>query len=280
MKIRQITKVVQGYSTVDGAGVKLIRVIGHRDVREADPFLLLDSFDSIHPDEYIKGFPMHPHRGIETVTYLIQGRIDHKDTLGNGGVITQGQSQWMTAGGGIMHQEMPQATDRLFGLQMWLNLPKKDKMTAPAYFDITQDMIGLHTMEQGTVRVIAGEYQGTRGVTPPYVKATMLDVALLPKQTLAIPVDKEANLFIYLLEGGGEFDDESRKPLERRTAAIFGPGDTLKVTSGDDGARFMVFYGRPLKEPIAWGGPIVMNTEEELEHAFAELNQGTFIKHT
>jgi redox-sensitive bicupin YhaK (pirin superfamily) len=278
MEIRQIKRVVRGRSTMDGAGVKLIRVLGGEDTREIDPFLMMDAFDSTNPDDYVRGFPMHPHRGIETVTYLIKGRIDHEDSLGNSGTIAEGESQWMTSGSGILHQEMPQPSDRIFGLQMWLNLPQKDKMTQPAYFDISRDMIKVHEVEQGTVRVIAGSYADTQGVSPKFVKATMLDIALRPDQAFQLPVHKEANLFIYLLEGGGAFDTESSKPLERRTAAIFGSGDTLQVKSGAEGAHFMVFYGKPLREPIAWAGPIVMNTEEELQQAFDELHTGTFIR--
>ena len=278
MNIRQIKRIVKGRQTVDGAGVKLIRVLGPNDTSDIDPFLLLDAFDSTNPADYLKGFPMHPHRGIETVTYLIKGRIDHQDSLGNSGSITEGESQWMTAGSGILHQEMPQLSDRIFGLQMWLNLPKKDKMTQPAYFDISADMIKVHELEQGTVRVIAGRYAETQGVSPKFVKATMLDITLHSEQAFFLPVDEDANLFIYLLEGGGAFDTQSPEPLERRTAAIFGPGDAIQVKSGAEGARFMVFYGKPLNEPIAWGGPIVMNTEGELRQAFNELESGTFIK--
>lgn len=278
MKKREIKRIVRGYATVDGAGVKLIRVLGHDDVGDIDPFLMMDAFDSTDPKDYIKGFPMHPHRGIETVTYLIKGRIDHKDSLGNIGTIGEGESQWMTSGKGILHQEMPQISDRLFGLQMWLNLPRKDKMTHPAYLDIHSDMMGVRETEQGTVRVIAGQYDGASGVTPNYVKATMLDVALRPEQAFSLPVDKEANLFVYLVEGSCAFGNAGGQSQERRTAAIFGPGDTLYAKSGAEGARFMVFYGKPLREPIAWAGPVVMNTNDELQQAFQELNNGTFIR--
>ena len=278
MKIRQIKRTVKGRPTVDGAGVKLIRVLGHDDVRDIDPFLMMDAFDSDRSEDYIKGFPMHPHRGIETVTYLVKGQIDHEDSLGNVGSISEGESQWMTAGSGILHQEMPQASDRMFGLQMWLNLPKKDKMTAPTYFDIKGDMIGVREIEQGTVRVIAGKYEDTMGVEPKFVKVTMMDVTLHSEAKLELPVDEESNLFIYLVEGSGNFDTESHQLLEKRTAAIFGSGDTLQVKAGLEGVRFMVFYGQPLRESIAWAGPIVMNTNEELDEAFRELRNDTFIK--
>ncbi len=277
MTIRQIKKTIKGRPTVDGAGVQLVRVLGRGDVQDIDPFLMLDAFDSTNPEDYVRGFPMHPHRGIETITYLIHGQVDHEDSLGNAGSIGNGESQWMTAGSGILHQEMPQPSERMFGLQLWLNMPRKDKMTPPAYCGITPDMIGLHTMDQGTVRVISGQYNDAKGIEPKLVKASVFDVALLPDQEFSLPVPDECTLITYLLEGGGNFDTSSQ-PLETRTAAVFGPGDTLSVTSGPKGARFMVFYGKPLREPIAWGGPIVMNTEDELQMAFTELRYGSFIK--
>lgn len=273
---KEVIKMVQGYPTKDGAGVSLTRVVGHNDVREADPFLMLDAFDSTNPEDYIRGFPMHPHRGIETVTYLIEGRIDHKDSLGNAGTIGAGQSQWMTAGSGILHEEMPQESDRLFGLQLWVNLPQKDKMTPPQYYDISS--IPTVQIEEGTVRVIAGAFGDTQGAQPRHVQATMLDISLKPDATFSMPVDEEATVLIYILEGEGFFGPEFVQPIKSRTAAIFGRGDTFLAKSGADDLRFMLVAGRPLHEPIAWGGPIVMNTQEELQTAFRELEQGTFIR--
>lgn len=276
--VKDIIKTVKGHPTQDGAGVKLIRVVGRDDIREADPFLMLDAFDSSNPADYIRGFPMHPHRGIETVTYLIDGQIDHRDSLGSAGTIGAGQSQWMTAGSGILHEEMPQRSDRLFGLQLWVNLQQKDKMTPPRYFDITNDMIPTVPLEQGTVRVIAGAYGDYRGVEPRHVRATMLDIRLAPDEQFNMPVDAEATVLIYILEGEGFFGPDGGRAVGRRTAVIFGRGDAFFAKAGAEGLRFVLFAGRPLREPVAWGGPIVMNTQEELQTAFRELTQGTFIK--
>lgn len=278
MSICEVQKVIKGHATQDGAGVKLIRVVGHDDVREADPFLMLDAFDSDNPADYIRGFPMHPHRGIETVTYLIEGQIDHRDSLGNAGSIFAGQAQWMTAGSGILHEEMPQKSSRMFGLQLWVNLPQPDKMTAPQYFDITNDMIPTVQLAEGSVRVIAGAFDGVKGVEPRHVQATMLDIRLNPDAAFCMPVDEETTVLIYTLEGRGFFGPEGRAPLDRRTAAVFGSGDTFYAKAGAEGLRFVLFAGRPLREPVAWGGPIVMNTQDELRTAFRELEQGTFIK--
>lgn len=274
---KQITKIVKGYPTQDGAGVSLIRVIGHDDVSDADPFLMLDAFDSTNPDDYIRGFPLHPHRGIETVTYLIEGRIDHRDSLGNAGSIGAGQSQWMTAGSGILHEEMPRKSDRLFGLQLWVNLPRRDKMTPPRYFDITNEMIPTVQLKDGTVRILAGTFGGASGTEPQHVKVTMLDIRLNPGKPFTMPVDDAATVLVYTLEGEGLFGPDGGHPVKSRTAAIFGRGDTFAVTSGAEGLRFVLFAGRPLREPVAWGGPIVMNTRDELQAAFRDLEQGTFV---
>ncbi len=276
--IKNIVKTVKGHPTQDGAGVSLIRVIGYNDVKESDPFLMLDAFDSTNPKDYIKGFPMHPHRGIETVTYLIEGQIDHKDSLGNSGSIGPGQSQWMTAGSGILHEEMPQPSDRLFGLQLWVNLPQAEKMTPPKYFDITNDMIQDVETDQGTVRVIAGEFGDVKGVEPRHVKATMLDINLDPNEQFTMPMDNESTVLIYILEGAGHFGPENGSLVTSRTAAIFGQGENFSVKSGSEGLRFVMFAGKPLRESIAWGGPVVMNTQDELNNAFRELEMGTFIK--
>ena len=275
---KKIIKAVKGHPAVDGAGVNLIRVIGYRDIQEADPFLLLDAFDSTDPKDYINGFPMHPHRGIETVTYLIDGQIDHEDSLGNKGSIQAGQSQWMTAGSGIMHQEMPQEQSRLFGLQLWVNLPKKHKMTVPRYFDITNDMIKTVDIPEGKVRVIAGSFGDAKGVDTAFVKAQMLDIRLNPDAEMLIPMDKKSTVLVYTLEGDGYFGPGALHYADRRTAVIFGEGDTFFARAGKNGLHFMLYSGRPLRESVAWGGPIVMNTQEELVNAFEELQVGTFIR--
>jgi len=280
MKIRNVIKRVKGHNTVDGAGVQLIRVLGPNDVQDIDPFLMLDAFDSKNPEDYIKGFPMHPHRGIETITYLIEGEVTHRDSLKNGGTIHGGESQWMTAGRGILHEEMPQAVDRLYGLQIWLNLPQKEKMVKPNYFDITEEMIKKVNLpnDEGIARIISGSYDSVTGAHSNHVQVSIFDISLNPRVEFEMPIDSENNLFIYIFEGEGYFDDKEEVIVGEKTVAIFDEGDTFKVKSGVNGIRFMLFAGKPLKEPIAWGGPIVMNTDDELEEAFRQLQSGTFIE--
>lgn len=275
---RKIHEIVAGAGQVDGAGVKLVRVLGPAQTNAFDPFLMLDAFDSTNPADYIKGFPWHPHRGIETVTYLIAGDVEHGDSLGNRGHILDGGCQWMTAGRGIIHQEMPQACPCMLGLQLWINLPHKDKFAPPQYRDITAARIPKVQGAGCTVGVIAGTYEAAQGATQgDYVKALLLDVALKPGATWRLPVDSQSTLFIYIVEGEGLFDDTPPR-VERRRAVLFGAGDEFAVQAGPEGMRFILFAGRPLREPIAWGGPIVMNTQKELDQAFAELDNGTFIR--
>lgn len=277
-QIRGIRRIVTGASQVDGAGVKLVRVLGHATTGDFAPFLMLDAFDSRNPADYTKGFPWHPHRGIETVTYLLAGDIEHGDSLGNRGHIVDGGCQWMTAGSGIIHQEMPLASPRMLGLQLWLNLPRKDKWARPQYRDITADRIPKAEEDAGTIGVIAGAYGGLKGATQgDYVHVVVLDVALKPGAAWRLPVDGDSTLFIYIVEGAGAFDDPDTK-VESHQAVLFGAGEAFAVQAGPDGIRFVLFTGRPLREPIAWGGPIVMNTREELTQAFAELDDGTFIR--
>ncbi len=277
---RKIRRIVTGSHQVDGAGVKLVRVIGHADVEEFDPFLMLDAFDSLNPADYIKGFPWHPHRGIETVTYLIAGDIEHGDSLGNKGHILDGGCQWMTAGSGIIHQEMPQPAERMLGLQLWLNLPRKNKWARPQYRDITETLIPKVQEENGTVGVISDTYGNVQGATQgDYVQALLLDVALKLGAEWFLPVDSASTLFIYIVEGVGYFDASSTR-VESHRAVLFGDGDEFAVRAGREGIRFVLFAGRPLREPIAWGGPIVMNTQEELQQAFADMDNGTFIRVT
>ena len=275
---RNIRRVVTGTHQVDGAGVHLVRVLGPGTTKDFDPFLMLDAFDSRNPADYIKGFPWHPHRGIETVTYLIAGDIEHGDSLGNKGHILDGGCQWMTAGSGIIHQEMPQASPRMLGLQLWINLPRKDKWAPPQYRDITAALIPKVQENTGTVGVIAGTYGKTKGATQgDYVPAIVLDVALKPDAAWRLPVDPQATLFIYIVEGAGLFD-EPAKQVESHRAVLFGDGDEFRIQAGAEGIRFVLFAGRPLHEPVAWGGPIVMNTQEELDQAFDEIDKGTFIR--
>lgn len=279
MKTREIIKTVKGTSQIDGAGVHLVRVFGYRETRDFDPFLMFDAFDSTNPEDYIKGFPWHPHRGIETVTYLISGRIDHEDSLGNKGTISAGGCQWMTAGSGILHQEMPIASDRMLGAQLWVNLPAKDKMTEPKYRDITAEMVPVLKDENGEIRILSGVFEGTEGaMQPDYAQVLYLDVMIYPGKTMVIPTRSSENVFVYVVEGDGSTGEKS-SIIQSRSVVLFDKGDHLIFTAEDDGLRLFLLSGESLNEPISWGGPIVMNTREELNLAFEELENGTFIKH-
>ena len=276
MRDRKVTKLVSGVRTEDGAGVRLTRVLGHDDVRDFDPFLMLDAFDSDRPEDYIAGFPWHPHRGIETVTYLIAGEIDHGDSLGNRGRITDGGCQWMTAGGGILHQEMPQPSKHMFGTQLWINLPKNAKMTRPAYHDISADQVVKVTEDGARIAIVAGEYHGRKApMQGDFVKTTYLDVSLEPGRTWQFDTPPENTVFLYIMLGAVMID---RTGCGRCRAVLLGAGDRVTLAAGEAGARFLLLSARPLREPIAWGGPIVMNTRRELEQAFRELEEGTFAK--
>lgn len=290
---RIVVRQVAGRPTVDGAGVRLVRVLGASTVKDFDPFLMLDAFDSTNPDDYIRGFPMHPHRGIETVTYLTRGEIDHEDSLGNKGKIMSESCQWMTAGSGILHQEMPQPSPLMLGLQLWVNLAKKDKMAPPKYRDIQPDRI-THVKESGVeVRVLSGEYKGHSGaMQADYVKVTFLDVILDAGATWTLETNPEDTVFIYVLYGecnAGPVPGESpcgskgsnyraQTSINAKHAVLFSAGECLTLTGGTEDSRLVVVAGKPLHEPVAWGGPIVMNTDEELREAFFELEGGTFIK--
>jgi redox-sensitive bicupin YhaK (pirin superfamily) len=277
MSIRKIKRITGGAVQYDGAGVKLVRVLGRDDVEDFDPFLLLDAFDIDDPEDYLKGFPWHPHRGIETVTYLIEGEVEHGDSLGNTGVIRGGECQWMTAGSGIIHQEMPQRSPLMLGTQLWVNLPQKDKMTHPAYRDITADQIPVLAEEGVEVRIISGSYKGTDGpMSAEYVKALYLDIQLKPNIPFTFALPKEETLFLYIVRGSILTDDQT-VPYHR--AVLFDQGDEMQLKAGEEGARFFLHAAMPLNEPIAWAGPIVMNTREELSVARNELSKGTFIKH-
>ncbi len=277
MTIKPIRRITGGAVQYDGAGVKLVRIIGYNDVKDFDPFLMLDAFDSDNPEDYIKGFPWHPHRGIETVTYLIDGEIDHGDSLGNRGSIDEGCCQWMTGGSGIIHQEMPQASEHMLGCQLWINLPQKDKMTEPAYRDIRKEMIPVVKEPGMEVRVISGTYHNTAGPEKgDYVATTYLDVKLEGNQTWSMSFEAENTVFIYIVRGSIHVDGQQ---VLLHRAILFGEGDTVEFKAEEDGARFFLYAGKPLKEPVAWAGPIVMNTSEELRIARQELQNGTFIKH-
>ncbi len=288
MAVRKCTLTVRGQNAVDGAGVKLRRVLSLGTIKDFDPFLMLDGFDSSDPMDYIKGFPWHPHRGIETVTYLLKGEIEHGDSLGNSGMIGELQCQWMTAGSGIIHQEMPQASERMLGCQLWVNLPKKDKMTCPAYRDINQENVSVIREKNTEIRVLSGNYKNNEGaVKNEYIKVQYLDVALEPDSLWTYnETPNDQTLFIYLIDGTLAPDALSENFEEKACAMLMTASsengqeyDEVTVRSGKEGARFLLVAARPLKEPVAWGGPIVMNSREELELAFRELDDNTFIKH-
>ena len=282
--MRKVIKIKKGEPAIDGAGVKLVRVIGYYDTKDYDPFLMLDAFDSENPEDYTKGFPWHPHRGIETITYLIHGNIEHGDSLGNSGSILDGECQWMTAGSGIIHQEMPKASKSMLGAQLWLNLPAKDKMTEPSYGDIKSENIPVINEGGTKVRVLAGEYQGHKGAFEgKYIKTTYLDVELPANQEWHFINDAEKTLFIYIFSGKAIFDpdksiDNPQDLVDEKQAVLFSNADKFWIKAANQDMRFILLSAKPLKESIAWGGPIVMNTKEELDTAFRELDNNTFIK--
>ncbi|WP_231038590.1 pirin family protein [Pectinatus haikarae] len=277
MKERQIKQKVVGEKAVDGAGVRLVRVLGNNTIRNFDPFLMLDSFDSVKPEDYTAGFPMHPHRGIETITYLIKGKIDHEDSLGNKGVIREGECQWMTAGSGILHQEMPRESDRMLGFQLWLNLPQKNKMTEPAYMSITKDMITRTKAGSAEIAVLSGSFGGKKGVLPKYIPASIYDIILPKNEVIKLPTKQDENVFVFTILGDIFAAGEH---IAEKTAVLFKDGDYVNITApAENDVRFIFFSAKALNESVAWGGPIVMNTKEELAEAFSELNEGIFIKH-
>lgn len=279
MSYRVIKRIVTGNRAVDGAGVHLVRVLGSGTIRDFDPFLMLDAFDSLNPSDYARGFPLHPHRGIETFTYLAKGEIDHKDSLGNHGKIMDGCCQWMTAGGGILHQEMPKASPRMLGLQLWINLPRDKKMVLPKYRDITPGDIPVIEENGVTIRVVTGRYGNIDGATRgEYVDVQFLDVELRPGHAWEMDTIPGHTVFAYILEGSCVCEPGGVLQPARR-AILFEDGDNIHLQAGPEGARMVIVSGKPLNEPVAWGGPIVMNTEEELRNAFMELEEGTFIRH-
>jgi redox-sensitive bicupin YhaK (pirin superfamily) len=300
VSLRAVKEILQARPTVEGAGVKLQRAFGFGKTREFDPFLLLDDFRNENPADYLAGFPWHPHRGIETITYVLAGEVAHGDSLGNKGRMTAGDVQWMTAGSGILHQEMPKGDERgrMHGFQLWANLPAALKMTQPRYQDIPSSAIPEVTEDDGTrARVICGEFWGKKGpvegvaADPRYV-----DVSVPPMLRKRIKVETTRNAFAYVFAGSGAFRDASEpravltesavdpnaQPVydaKNHSLVLFDRGDEIVVQAGPEGIRFLLVSGKPLEEPVAWHGPIVMNTEEELRQAIAELHTGGFIKH-
>jgi hypothetical protein len=299
VSIRPIKRIVEAQPTMEGAGVRLRRAFGFGDTAEFDPFLLLDDFRGDRPDDYLAGFPWHPHRGIETITYVLAGTVAHGDSLGNSGALGAGDVQWMTAGRGIMHQEMPQgdAQGRMHGFQLWANLPSSLKMTAPRYQDVPSKEIPVITDDDGvSVRVICGEFWGQRGpVDGIAADPRYLDVWVPPGRRKTLPVELSRQAFAYVFEGAGSFRDASapvgvltekggpevdilvREETGNRSLVLFDGGDEVTVQAGEAGIRFLLVSGKPIEEPVAWYGPIVMNTREELRQAITELNDGTFI---
>jgi len=283
MTTRVIKRVSTSVPTMEGAGVHLHRAFGHSDVPLFDPFLLFDDFRSATPDDYRKGFPWHPHRGIETITYVLRGDVEHGDSLGNKGDIRCGDVQWMTAGSGIIHQEMPKgdSAGRMEGFQLWANLPAADKMMQPRYRDIRAEQIPVVTLASGaTIKVICGQVGDVHGpVEDVIIEPEYLDVTLPPHTTFDHPTPQDYTVFAYVYGGNGRFDQVSSDLLGNRSLVLFEPGESVVIDAGDDGLSFLLVVGKPLGEPVAWGGPIVMNTDEELQLAFAEFRDGTFIKH-
>jgi len=281
--VRSIAQIFESQPTREGAGVRLRRAFGFSELPRLDPFLLLDHFRSDDPKDYQAGFPWHPHRGIETITYMIEGEVEHGDSLGHTGVIGPGDVQWMTAGSGIVHQEMPRApASRVnHGLQLWANLPRTHKMMDPRYRDVARDAIpGIEVPGGGRVRVVAGRVGGVDGPVQDIVIDPLYLVVSLPEgATLRHPVPAGFTAFAYVVDGRGAFDGTPRPPVAANHLVVYGDGDEVQATAGDEPLRFLLVSGRPLNEPVAWYGPIVMNTREELDVAFDEYRRGTFLKH-
>ncbi len=301
MSIRPVKRIEAARPTMEGAGVHLHRAFGFGDTSELDPFLLFDDFRNERPEDYLKGFPWHPHRGIETITYVLAGTVDHGDSLGNTGTLGAGDVQWMTAGSGILHQEMPQGDPqgRMHGFQLWANLPASLKMTAPNYQDVPGTEIPETVDDDGTrVRVVCGAFRGQRGpVDGIAADPRYLDISVPPGVRKTLKVEVERHAFAYVFAGSGSFRDASKPVgvlLEKeidgeemlvrdgtgnRSLVVFDRGDEITVQAGEAGVRFLLISGKPIREPVAWHGPIVMNTRAELETAMRELQSGVFIKH-
>lgn len=280
-KVRGIKTILKAKPTKEGAGVRLKRVFGYYETKLMDPFLLLDHFGSDNPDDYMKGFPWHPHRGIETITYMVEGKIEHGDSLGNAGVIESGDVQWMTAGSGIIHQEMPKGSEgRMMGFQLWANLPSSNKMMHPRYQEIKDSEIPEVVAESGAkVRIICGKLDGTCGpVSEIVTDPEYMDVIVPPGKEFTHTVKKGHTVFAYVFDGNGYFDESKEKLIESGYLVLFDDGDQIVVNAEDKQVRFLLVSGMPIGEPIAWYGPIVMNNREELDVAFREYREGTFIK--
>lgn len=281
-QVRKIMKILRSQPTIEGAGVHLKRAFGYHDVPLLDPFLLLDDFHSNDPKYYLPGFPWHPHRGIETVTYMLEGMVEHGDSIGNSGVIKAGDVQWMTAGSGIIHQEMPKGFNgQMWGFQLWVNLPSSHKMMNPRYQEVKKEEIPEISIDQDIkIKVLCGELGKIRGpVRDIVVDPEYLDITLPPDSEFERPVTMGYKVFAYVLDGNGYFDPLNNKPIDAEHLVIFEDGDVVKIKSSDKYLRLLLVSGKPINEPVAWYGPIVMNTRKELDIAFDEYRNGTFIKH-
>jgi hypothetical protein len=278
---RKIDRIIKGTYTSDGAGVKLMRLFGFYEEGVFDPFLLLDFFGSDKPEDYIAGFPWHPHRGMETVTYMLEGKAEHGDSMGNKGIIGKGDIQWMTAGSGIIHQEMPKGENgKMYGFQLWVNLPATHKMMQPRYQDIPAIDVPEILLENNVkIKVLAGEYNGIKGPVKDIVADPVyFDISLPPFTEFSIDVNPDYKVFALVFEGEAAFEDAPSKVVKSVECVLFTEGSKINVKSSVEVTRFLLISGKPLNEPIAWGGPIVMNTKEELNLAFKEYREGTFIK--
>jgi redox-sensitive bicupin YhaK (pirin superfamily) len=296
MSVRPVKEIIRPKPTLEGAGVRLQRGFGFGNTTEFDPFLLFDDFRNDNPADFLAGFPWHPHRGIETITYVLTGTVEHGDSLGNRGSLGAGDIQWMTAGSGIMHQEMPKGDQqgRMHGFQLWANLPASLKMTKPRYQDVAAKDVAEVTDDDGThVRIVCGEFWGRKGpVEGVAADPRYLDISLPPRTRRTIPVESSRHAFAYVFAGSGRFRDASEPQavrnelkdgeydLANRSLVLFDSGDEIVVESGDEGIRFLLVSGQPIEEPVAWYGPIVMNTQAELRQAMRELQLGTFIRET
>lgn len=277
---RRIYRISKSKPTLEGAGVHLKRAFGYHDPM-LDPFLLLDDFHSDNPEDYVAGFPWHPHRGIETITYMLHGEVAHGDSMGNKGMIGPGDVQWMTAGSGIIHEEMPKQTNRLLhGFQLWANLPSHHKMMHPRYRDVKKENIPLVDIDKNvSVRVICGKVKGVKGPVQDIITdPEYLDTTIKPNSSYTHTVERGYNAFAYIIDGTASFG-ESKGLVGAENLVIFEDGDYISIKSGNHGARLLLCSGKPIGEPVAWRGPIVMNTEEELTLAFDEFQKGSFIKH-
>jgi len=272
---RRVIKTVQGYRTTDGAGVSLVRVLGNETIDDFDPILMLDSFDSQNPAEYRAGFPTHPHRGIETVSFLAKGTMVHRDHLGNEQAINDGEAQWLTAGSGAFHSEMLPGKEGMLGAQLWLNMPQKDKMAPPAYHGIMRDEIQEIPLEHGLLRLVAGNYKEYSGYQGKYLPLDYYDLHLDANASITIDTDHERSVMVFTLVGDAVIGGKHVAP---KTAAKLGEGDSVTIEAGDKGSELLFISSVRLNEPVAWYGPVVMNTRAEIKQTIRELNDGTFLK--